>query len=401
MQPEAVIVRLGELMLKGRNRRRFENKIKDQLSVLLAPYPRVTTTEEFGRIYIALNGESYETIAKGLEKIFGLISYSPAVKTDLVLQDIREKALRLVQSVNPAPQTFKVSTKRANKAFPHDSLELNHLVGGYILRGMNDKLKVDVRHPQTELHIDMRPEAVYLFTEVVPGTGGYPLGSNGKAVLMLSGGIDSPVAGYLSMKRGLELEAVHFHSFPFTSERAQQKVIDLSKQMASFSDSFKLHMVPFTEIQTRLNQEGRPNLMITLMRRSMFRIAESIARQRKAGAIVTGESLGQVASQTLPSLQATGSVVAIPILRPLIMMDKTEIIKLSEKIETYEISIRPFEDCCTLFVPKSPSTNPNMEVLRRLENSMDWLHQAEEEAVRQTELLTVRWQQEEEIDQYF
>jgi thiamine biosynthesis protein ThiI len=401
MQPDAVIVRLGELTLKGRNRYRFEKRIADQISAMLKPFSKVKIHEEFGRIYIVLNGDPYDKIAEGLDRVFGLFSYSPALVARLDLDDIRRKALNLIHSLDPYPHSFKISAKRANKQFPHTSQELMHLVGGYILRHEDGKLKVDVHHPDADLKIDVRQDEVFLFSKSVQGTGGYPLGSNGKAMLMLSGGIDSPVAGYLAMRRGLEIEAVHFHSFPFTSERAQQKVEDLTRKLALYADRIVLHMVPFTEIQTKLNQSGKDHLMITLMRRSMFRITEKLAAKRKAGAIVTGESLGQVASQTLSSLHVIGHGIELPLFRPLIMMDKTEIIKISEKIGTYSISILPFEDCCTLFVPKSPSTNPNLQMVERFEREMGWLAELEEEAVQRTERRIIRSEAEDVFADYF
>ncbi|MCL6459114.1 MAG: tRNA 4-thiouridine(8) synthase ThiI [Gorillibacterium sp.] len=402
MIPQAIIVRLGELTLKGRNRRRFEKKILQQITMLMKPYARASKHEEFGRVYIILNGEPYQEIAAGLDRIFGLFSYSPAWIAKQDLADIRNKALECIRSCEPFPKTFKVSAKRANKSFPHTALELGHLIGGYILHNEDGRLSVDVHHPDVELKIDIRMEDVYVFSASVAGTGGYPLGTNGKAMLLLSGGIDSPVAGWLSMRRGLEIEGVHFHSFPFTSEKAQQKVIDLTRKLALYSsERIVLHMVPFTEIQTKLNQAGQDNLIITLMRRSMLRITERIANERKAGAIVTGDSLGQVASQTLSSLQVIGRETTLPLLRPLIMMDKVDIIKLAEKIETMEISILPYEDCCTLFIPKSPATNPNLSIVERLEKMMDWLPALEEEAVAKTERLFIHREEEDKFDEYF
>ncbi|MBC8079757.1 MAG: tRNA 4-thiouridine(8) synthase ThiI [Gorillibacterium sp.] len=402
MEPQAIIVRLGELTLKGRNRRRFEKKIVEQIYMLLKPHPIASVHEEFGRVYIVLNGTPYQEIAAGLDRIFGLHSYSPTLVAKQDLDDIRFKALECIRSSNPYPGTFKVSAKRANKSFPYTSQELGHLVGGYILRHEDGKLSVDVRNPDVEIKIDIRMEEAYVFSSSISGTGGYPLGTNGKAMLLLSGGIDSPVAGWLSMRRGLEIEGVHFHSFPFTSEKAQQKVIDLTRKLSQYSsERIVLHMVPFTEIQTRLNQSGQDNLIITLMRRSMLRITERLASERKAGAIITGDSLGQVASQTLPSLRVIGQETTLPLLRPLIMMDKLDIVKLAEKIETMEISILPYEDCCTLFIPKSPATNPNLTVVERLEKIMDWLPALEEEAIAKTERLFISREEEDKFDEYF
>lgn len=402
MQAHAIIVRFGELMLKGRNRRRFEKRMIDQIRQLLAPFAGATLHEEYGRVYIVLNGEPYAEIAAKLDLVFGLHSYSPALIAALDLEDIREKALAFVRGSRPYPHTFKVSAKRANKSFPHTSQELGHLVGGFILHKEEGRLEVDVHQPELTLTIDIRMKDVYVFSQSVAGPGGYPVGTNGKAMLLLSGGIDSPVAGWLSMRRGLELEPVHFHSFPFTSEKAQRKVIDLTRKLSVYSpERIVLHMVPFTDIQTKLNQEGQPNLIITLMRRSMLRITERLAGERKAGAIVTGDSLGQVASQTLASLQVIGHQTALPLLRPLVMMDKLEIIKWAERIDTMAISILPYEDCCTLFIPRSPATNPSLSYVERLEQRISGLAELEEEAVKRTERLYIRPEEEDKFDAYF
>jgi thiamine biosynthesis protein ThiI len=347
-------------------------------------------TTEFGRIYIELNGESYEPAAKALDKVFGLHSYSPAYTCELELDKIQAKALELMQARVSAhgPGTFKVSVRRANRGFPYNSQQMNSLVGGYVLQAM-EQLRVDVHRPDTELRIELRQDRALLYTEILEGAGGFPAGTSGKAMLMLSGGIDSPVAGWLAMRRGLELEAVHFHSYPYTSERAKQKVIDLTAKLAEYAGEMTLHLVPFTEIQTRIHQAHRTNLLITLLRRAMFRITERLAERRKALAIVTGESLGQVASQTLPSLVVSRRSVELPILQPLIMMDKEEIIRIAERIETYPISILPYDDCCTLFVPPSPSTNPNLRIVEKLENRMEWLPGLLEDAVERTETVVV------------
>lgn len=401
-QPEAIIVRLGEMTLKGRNRGRFEKRMREQIANLMKAHPQATVHEEYGRVYLVLNGEPYGQVAAGLNRIFGLSSYSPALMVTPELEEIRRRALEWVQAQEPAPRTFKVTANRANKAFPHTSQELGHLVGGYILRHADGKLKVDVHQPELELRVDIRHSEAFIFSESIPGTGGYPVGSNGRAMLMISGGIDSPVAGWLSMRRGLEIEGVHFHSYPYTSERAKQKVVDLTRKLAGYTpDRIVLHMVPLTEIQTQLNQSRTDSLLITLMRRSMFRITEKLAADRRAGAIVTGESLGQVASQTLPSMQVIQDGIRLPILRPLVMTDKTEIIKLSEAIETYDISILPYEDCCTLFVPKSPATSPSLKAVERLERSLDFLPELEREAVERTERLYIREREEDKFDEYF
>jgi thiamine biosynthesis protein ThiI len=389
MKPSIILVRCGEMTLKGRNRARFENTMLKHIRKALVNFPRIELSKAYGRIYVQLNGEPYEDAANQLRKVFGIVSFSPVALADLSLDSIRQTALEMIRSLERLPATFKVSVRRPNKDFEYDSQEMNRLVGGYVLQHLSG-LRVDVHRPEVELQVEIREDRAYVFCEKAEGLGGFPYGSNGKAMLMLSGGIDSPVAGWLSMRKGLEIEAVHFHSFPYTSERAQQKVVDLTYRLAEYAEVIRLHMVPFTEIQTRLNQSVQPNLLITLMRRAMMRITEKLAFQREAGAIITGESLGQVASQTLPSLKVINEAASLPILRPLIMMDKNDIIRIAERIETFPISILPYEDCCTLFVPKSPSTNPNIKVVRNIERGLDWLEGAIEEAAENAELLVIK-----------
>jgi thiamine biosynthesis protein ThiI len=400
MNPDFVMLRLGELTLKGRNRYRFEQTVLQQVRERLQPYSNIRFTREFGRIYLQLNGEPYSEIAARLGQVFGLYSFSPVMQAPLDLPSIRETALQLMKSLPSPPATFKVSTRRSNKSFPYDSIEMNHMVGGYILAAL-PQLKVDVHRPEVELKVEIRGDTAYIYSSVEKGLGGFPAGSNGKAMLMLSGGIDSPVAGWLSMKRGLAVEAVHFHSYPYTSERAKDKVVQLAKKLAEYTDSIRLHFVAFTELQTKLHQAYKGNLEITMMRRAMFRITEKLALLNGAGAIVTGESLGQVASQTLASLDAIGRVVEIPLLRPLITMDKTEIIAVAERIRTYSISILPYEDCCTLFLPKSPSTKPNLALVEHIESRLDWLEESIARAVEQTETITVTSGDEDPINRFF
>lgn len=384
MKPEVIIVRLGELTLKGKNRYRFEQNIHKQIQLLLTPYRGIIIKSEFARFYIELNGEPYDSVMNVLKPIFGIGSFSPAISADIELAAMQTQALAWLQSLNLAPQTFKVSVKRANKDFPYDSLQVSYWVGGYILQAM-EGLTVDVKQPNVELRVDIRHDIAYIFTEVIAGAGGFPLGSNGKAILMLSGGIDSPVAGWMAMRQGLEIEALHFHSIPYTSERAKLKVVELAERLALFGGKLKLHFISFAAIQTRLQSEGQANLLITLMRRSMLRITERLALQQKALGIITGESLGQVASQTLSSLHTIGEGITLPILRPLIMSDKSSIISLAEQIGTFDISIMPFEDCCTLFIPKTPSTNPNLKFVQRLERKMSWLEEFETAALNHAE----------------
>jgi thiamine biosynthesis protein ThiI len=400
MKPEVVIVRLGDLTLKGRNRYRFEQQVRWQIQALLSSFKAITIRGEFARLYISLNGEPYDAVAETLKLVFGIGSFSPAIKADIELQSIQSTALQWMRMLPFQPKSFRVTVKRGFKEFPYDSLETSYWVGGYVLAGI-EGLKVDVHQPEVELHVDIRPEAVYIFTEVIAGTGGFPIGSNGKAILMLSGGIDSPVAGWLAMRQGLEIEAIHFHSFPYTSERAKQKVIDLTHRLSLYGGSIKLHLISYAAIQTRLQLESQANLLVTFMRRSMLRITEQLAMQQKALGIVSGESLGQVASQTLSSLHTIGQAAQLQLLRPLIMTDKNAIIRLAEQIGTFAISILPFEDCCTLFVPKAPSTNPNLKVVDRLEKAMPWLHEAEKNALETREIQTLSWHSEKAFNRYF
>jgi tRNA uracil 4-sulfurtransferase len=388
MQPEWVLLRYGELVLKGRNRHRFERRVLNQVKRVLRDFTSIRYSPEFGRIMLKLNGNAYEAVLPALRRVFGIASVCPVYTAPLEVEAIQEAALAVTRQLQPPPRSFKMNVRRANKQFPHDSQEMNRLVAGHVLRN-TPELKVDLHQPDMELRVELREEQALLYSRVDEGAGGYPLGSNGKAMLMLSGGIDSPVAGYLAMRQGLKLEAVHFHSFPYTSERSQQKVQDLVRKLSGFAGPIRLHMVPFTEVQTKIHQHYKENLLITLLRRAMMRITEMLAEAHEAGAIVTGESLGQVASQTLPSMQAIGGVVRMPLIRPLVCMEKQAIIRIAEDIDTYELSIEPYEDCCTIFLPPSPSTNPNLRVIESIERNMPWLEEALRDAVNRTEMLRI------------
>lgn len=376
-------------MLKGKNRARFEKTIITQVRSLLKPYPGASLRKEFGRLYVDLGGESHTELIAVLKRVFGVMSISPVKVTPSDADQIVETAIAFMderESEFKEGTTFKVNARRVWKEFPNSSHEMNHLVGSPILRKFQ-QLSVDVRQPDIELRVEIRDQGTYIFSEVIPAVGGFPLGTNGKAMLLLSGGIDSPVAAWSSMRRGLEVECVHFYSYPFTSQRAKEKVIDLARALADHAGTIKLHLVPFTEIQTAFTQLGQDNLIITLMRRSMLRIATKLAERERALALITGDSLGQVASQTLPSMNVIGRATDLPLLRPLVMMDKQEIITLSKQIGTYDISILPYEDCCTLFVPKSPTTNPNLRIVDKIEATMSQLPEWVEQAVEQTETI--------------
>ncbi|MFC5467129.1 tRNA uracil 4-sulfurtransferase ThiI [Cohnella suwonensis] len=396
MNYELIIVRFGEITIKGRNRNRFETMLLDQIKVALKSLPSLEYVRSYARVYIHLNGASYEKAADRLKDIYGIASFSPVIRSEHGLEQIREHSLQLIRRLDNAPETFKVSVHRGWKQYPHDSIEMNHLVGAHILRN-TPGLKVDVRQPEVELKIDIQHEAAYVYCENVKGAGGFPLGMNGKGMLLLSGGIDSPVAGWMAMKQGLRIEAVHFHSYPFTSEQAKEKVITLARRLAYYGGKFRLHLVPFTEVQTAIAQSGNDSLIITLMRRAMLKITERLAEQNGALAIVTGDSLGQVASQTLGSMNAIGRAASLPLLRPLVMTDKMDIIGLAKRIGTYETSILPFEDCCTLFVPKSPATNPSVKQVEKIEAELgEPYSRLIEEAIAGTEIMDLRESAEDE-----
>lgn len=385
---DRLILRLGEITLKGKNRSRFEKTISEHVRAVLRPYPKAHVRREYGRMYVETGGESVEALIQVLKNVFGIMDIIPVKQTLPELDDIIAAAVELIGEQNiDQITTFKVSVKRVWKEFPHSSQEMNHLVGSPVLRAY-PLLKVDVRQPQIELRVEIRDGAAYIYSELIPAVGGFPRGSNGKAMLLLSGGIDSPVAGWQSMRRGLEVECIHFHSYPFTSERAKEKVVDLTRVLAGYAGVVKLHVVPFTEIQTAFTTTGQDNLMITLMRRAMLRIATRIAEQQKGLALITGESLGQVASQTLSSMNAIERATELPILRPLVMTGKDEIIQIAKEIGTYDLSILPYEDCCTLFIPKSPTTNPNLRIIEKVESFLE-LESMIERAVEQTELMTI------------
>ncbi|UQZ87021.1 putative tRNA sulfurtransferase [Paenibacillus konkukensis] len=400
MKPDVIVLRLGELTLKGKNRHRFEKAVYEQIRRAMRPYEKLTFVRDFGRVYVELNGESYADIEQRLRNILGLASFSPVYSAPLELEAIEAAALAAMGSLDEAPATFKVTVRRVNKRFPYDSQEMNKRIGGAVLRAMPE-LKVDVNAPAAELKIELREQRALIYSRVIQGVGGFPLGTNGKAMLMLSGGIDSPVAGYLALRQGLKLEAVHFHSYPFTSEKSQQKVKELVSKLAEYAGDIKLHLVPFTNLQTRVHQAYKQNLLITILRRAMFRITEKLAEEQKASAIVTGESLGQVASQTLGSMNVIGRAVGLPVLQPLICMEKQEIIRVAEMIDTFTISIQPHEDCCTLFLPPSPSTNPNLRVVESIEGHMDWLQEEIDKAVAETQTVWIGAGKQAAFSDYF
>ncbi|OIJ12430.1 tRNA 4-thiouridine(8) synthase ThiI [Anaerobacillus alkalilacustris] len=387
MNYDHIVIRYAELALKGKNRSTFERRLQENIKVALKPYPAAKIERTFGRMFIKLNGENHEEIAEKLSKIFGIHSFSLAVKVDNELEKIQDGALRAISEVLSGTMTFKVSAKRANKGFPINSQTLNYEVGSYILRNTHD-LTVNVHNPDIEVKVEVRETSTYISCAVYKGSGGLPVGTGGKVVLMLSGGIDSPVAGYLAMKRGVKIEAIHFHSPPYTNERAKQKVMDLTKVLTEYGGKIRLHVVPFTKTQMTIHQNIPSNYTMTIMRRMMLRISERIAQEQKAFAITTGESLGQVASQTLHSMHTINEVTNMPMIRPLVTMDKLEVIELAQKIGTYDLSILPYEDCCTIFLPPETKTKPTRDKANLFEEKLD-VEALVQEAVSNVEIIDI------------
>lgn len=384
-----ILVRYGEIGLKGKNRPAFERRLVENVRRALGSGAGAAVRNEYGRIVVDF-GEAEAVPGWALDRIrsvFGVVSVSPAASVELSLEAAREKAAALVEErlkSAAGPLRFKVETKRSNKRFPLTSLEMNARLGSFLLRRF-PLLEVDVHRPDFVLHVEVREKAIYLYTEILAGPGGLPVGSSSTGLLLLSGGIDSPVAGWLAMKRGIRVQAVHYHSFPFTSDRSKEKVIDLAAVLSRYSpEPVPLYVVNFTPAQTAIRQHAPAAMVITLMRRMMLRIAERLAKERGIPALITGESVGQVASQTLESMAAINEVTSMPILRPLVTMDKAEIIELAERIGTYEISILPYADCCTVFVPEHPETKPKLEAVRRAEERLA-IQELVEEAVATVE----------------
>ncbi|GAB4074975.1 tRNA 4-thiouridine(8) synthase ThiI [Barrientosiimonas marina] len=400
MQYDHILIRYGELALKGKNRKNFTLQLQDNLYEQLKSYPDVTIKRTQGRMFILLNGHDPEPVMEKCQYVFGIQSLSLAIKVHNEEEKIKEAALWALQN-RPDVQTFKVSVRRVDKTFPIQSQEMNQVLGKHLLTNTAG-CEVDVHNPDLKLNVEIRHEATYITSDVVYGPGGLPVGSSGKTLLMLSGGIDSPVAGFLAMKRGVQVEAVHFHSPPFTSDRAKQKVFDLADKLSQYGSQIRVHVVPFTKVQQHIFQEIPESYAMTVMRRVMMRISEQVCRQESILSITTGESLGQVASQTMESMNAINEVTNYPILRPLVAMDKNDITAISKQIDTYDISIRPYEDCCTIFVPKSPKTRPRRDKINELEEHTDF-SELIDEAVAGVNVVTLTGESdvEEEFDELF
>lgn len=363
-----ILVRFGELSTKGKNRKDFIKQLLTNVKNALRDFNELTYERTHDRMYIMLNGEDHEAVAKHLQQVFGISSFSFAVKVASDIEVIKQTCLVLAKQSDA--QTFKIEARRSFKQFPMVSDEINREVAGEILR--NTDIKVNVREPQLRIQIELHQEATYIMTGKIKGNGGYPVGVGGKALVMLSGGIDSPVACYMTMKRGVAIECIHYASPPYTSQAAQDKVLELARAIAPYQGHIRLHIIPFTDLQLAIYKNCDESYAITIMRRMMYRIAERVAQKQNCLAIVNGESIGQVASQTLESMQTINCVTDMPVIRPVACLDKLEIIDISQKIGTYDISIQPFEDCCTIFTPKNPVTKPTKHRAERLEGRFDF-----------------------------
>ncbi|WP_270671321.1 tRNA uracil 4-sulfurtransferase ThiI [Staphylococcus hominis] len=367
MKYDHILVRYGELTLKGTNRKRFTNVLKENVIQSLRSLEGTRVKCERDRMFISLFEEAnVNEVMNRLTKIFGLKSISPVFKTTQNLEDIKQLCVSLAKDFAHG-DTFKIDVKRVDKSFSLDTYQLQRELGGVILKSV-DHLKVDVKRPTHNIKVEVRKEGVYIYTKVIDGAGGLPTGTGGKTLLQLSGGIDSPVAGMEMMKRGVKIEAIHFHSPPFTSEKAKDKVIELTRILSERVGPIKLHIVPFTALQKQINKSVHPRYTMTSTRRMMLRVTDIILERIGANAIVNGENLGQVASQTLKSMYAINDVTSTPILRPLISLDKEDIIKKAKEIGTFEVSIQPYEDCCTIFTPKNPVTEPDFDKVVKYES---------------------------------
>lgn len=369
----AFLIKYAEIAIKGKNRYLFEDALVHQMKIALKRCEgKFLITKTQGRIFVEAEGEfDYGETVDALQHVFGIVGICPMIYVeDEGFEKLCETVVDYVDQVYPDKnKTFKVHCRRARKNYPKESMEINADLGEVLLNAYPE-LRVDVHEPEILLNVEIR-EKIYIYSEIIPGPGGMPVGTGGKAILLLSGGIDSPVAGYMIAKRGVKIDAVYFHAPPYTSERAKQKVVDLAKIVSKYTGPIYLHVINFTDIQLYIYEKCPHEELTIIMRRYMMRIAEHIAKETGCLGLITGESLGQVASQTMGSLVATNEVCGLPVYRPLIGFDKEEIVTVSKKIDTFETSILPFEDCCTIFVAKHPVTKPNLNIIRKHEHNLD------------------------------
>lgn len=389
---QSFLIKYAEIAIKGKNRYIFEDALVHNINYQLKNVDgKFFVRKESGRIYVETEGEyDYDETVAALSRVFGIVGICPVILTedegfDKLAEDV---IAHIKEEYNNPSFTFKVDARRARKNYPMTSMEINAAIGERVLDAFPET-RVDVHNPEVLIHIEIRP-MINIYSKEIPGPGGMPLGTAGKAMLLLSGGIDSPVAGYMISKRGVTLEATYFHAPPYTSERAKQKVVDLAKKVARYSGRIKLNVVNFTDIQLYIYEKCPHDELTIIMRRYMMKIAEHFAKQDKCLGLITGESIGQVASQTMQSLAATNEVCTMPVYRPLIAMDKQDIVTIAEKIDTYETSILPFEDCCTIFVAKHPVTKPNVEYIKKSERNLEEkIEELFQQAIETTEVIMV------------
>lgn len=379
------MIKYGELTTKKDNLKVFIDKLYNNVNNKLRDYDVIITKNKV-RMFIDIKNYDENEIISKLKEVFGIHSIVVCYKVPKSLEDITLESIELLKLVNF--NTFKVETNRADKTFSYNSMEISRLVGAGILKNITN-IKVDVHNPDVILHVEIRPDYSYIYTSEIKGLGGYPTGIQGKGLLMLSGGIDSPVAGYLANKRGIDIDCIYYDSPPHTSIEAKNKVITLAKKLTKYGSNINLYVVPFTELQEEIYKHIDPTYMITIMRRMMYRIAEKVAKRTKSKIIINGESIGQVASQTLTSMYVINNVTSMPVIRPVACLDKLEIIEIARKIDTYETSIIPFEDCCTIFVPKHPVINPNLEKCIEYESLIEYENMIEN-AINNIEKINVK-----------
>ncbi len=389
---DMILIRYGEMTLKKKNYKTFLNQMNQNIQKKCSKFKKLTFFHTSYRFYIYLNGEDEKEVIECLNQIVGLSSYSLCVRTESQIEKIALKAISILEEEKSKRTSFsfKVETHRGDKSFPLTSIEISQQVAKLILPQV-EGLTVDVHHPEVTLHIDLRSEGTYLYTNEIPGLGGYPSGMAGKGVVMMSGGIDSPVAAFLCIRKGVNISFMHFASPPYTSDLALQKVIDLTEQLTSYTSDglLNLYVVPFTQIQTIIHECADASYLVTLMRRAMYKIADTFVREHKMDCIINGESIGQVASQTLEGMKVVNDVTTLPIIRPLSTFDKEEVIQIAKKIETFDISIRPYEDCCTVFVPTHPVIKPKIENVLEEEKKCEGLEDAIRDALNQIVLYTL------------
>ena len=365
-----IMVRYGELSTKGKNRRSFIMQLAENVKRTLADFPKVKVHAERDRMHLLLNGEDSQAIILKLQKVFGIQNFSPSIRVEKDVEVLKEAVQTVMSEIYTGTETFKITAKRSDHQFIQDSNQLNLTLGNAVIDRFPE-IKVQMKKPDINLRVEIRMDGAYLSYETIQGAGGLPVGTSGKGMLMLSGGIDSTVAGYFAMKRGVEIEAVHFASPPYTSEQALQKAKDLTKKLTPYVGGIQFIEVPFTEVQEEINKHVPQGYWITITRRMMLRLTDAIREARHGLIILNGESLGQVASQTLQSMVAINEVTNTPIIRPVATMDKLEIIDVAQEIDTFELAIQPFEDCCTIFAPPQPKTRPKLEKVHLYEERLD------------------------------